>query len=844
MQVDESTPWTAEVAGQPVYFCSKHCRETFLADHEAQSHEPQKPCCHGHDHAPEEHVREGAVYTCPMHPEVKQGEPGNCPKCGMALKPATPAATPPASPAVGPASKSKKTYTCPMHPEVRQEVPGSCPKCGMALEPVSPPASKSKTIYTCPMHAEIEQDEPGACPKCGMALEPKYVEADAEDDDTELRSMTRRFWVAITLGLPVLLLAMLPMVGVPLDRWIPTEVSRWLELGLSTPVVLWAGWPFFQRGWRSVVTWNLNMFTLIALGVGAAYFYSAYAMLFPGLIPESFHEHGTVQVYFEAAAMIVALVLLGQVLELKAHRRTGGAIRELLSLAPPTARLVRDGQEREVPLDEVHQGDTLRVRPGDKIPVDGTVVDGKSAVDESMISGEPLPVQKTQGDTVIGGTVNQTGSFLMRAEKVGPDTMLSQIVNMVSDAQRSRAPIQKVADAVAGYFVPAVVIAAVLTFVVWAVFRPKEPALAYALVNAVAVLIVACPCALGLATPMSIMVGMGRGAKDGVLIKDAEVLETLEKVDTIVVDKTGTLTEGRPKLTECIPTETVSADELLALAAAVEQSSEHPLARSIVEGARDLELPRVTDFDSVTGGGVHAVVEGRAVVIGKRSLLDDNGVENTSALDERADQLQSQGCTVMYVAVERQFAGLLAVSDPIKQSTPEAVRTLHGLGLRVIMLTGDNEKTARTVAEKLGIDEFAAGVRPQDKHQRVTTLKAEGHRVAMAGDGVNDAPALAEADVGIAMGTGTDVAIEAAGVTLVRGDLRGIVNAVRLSRRVMRNIRQNLFFAFIYNSLGVPIAAGVLYPVFGILLNPMIAGAAMSFSSVSVVMNALRLRKQ
>ena len=657
--------------------------------------------------------------------------------------------------------------------------------------------------------------------------------------------MTRRFWVAVALTVPVLLLAMLPMLGVPLDRWIGARLNTWLQLILSTPVVLWCGWPFFERGWRSVATWNLNMFTLIALGTGAAYLYSFVAVLFPDLIPENFRHHGTVEVYFEAAAVIVTLVLLGQVLELRARRRTGAAIRELLSLVPPTARVVRDGQEREVPLEEVHRGDVLRVRPGEKIAVDGKLTEGKSTVDESMITGEPMPVEKSKDDPVIGGTVNQTGSFLMVAEKVGEDTVLSQIVNLVADAQRSRAPIQKVADVVAGYFVPAVVVIAVITFLVWAIAAPEQPALAWALVNAVAVLIIACPCALGLATPMSIMVGVGRGAKEGVLIKDAEVLEALEKVDTLVVDKTGTLTEGRPKLTECRPASPWSEDELLRLAAAVEQHSEHPLAHAIVAGANDrgLTLPTVEGFDSVTGGGVHGTVESETVLVGKRSLLADRGVQDLAALDDRADELQRQGHTVMFVAVGGRFAGLVAVSDPIKNSTPEAVRALHELGLRIIMLTGDNEKTAKVVAGKLGIDEFHGGVRPEDKHERIKALRAEGHKVAMAGDGINDAPALAEADVGIAMGTGTDVAIESSGVTLVKGDLRGIVKALKLSRHTMRNIRQNLFFALIYNALGVPIAAGVLYPISAhLLLNPMIAAAAMSFSSVSVVVNSLRLR--
>ncbi|MFZ5833612.1 MAG: copper-transporting P-type ATPase [Planctomycetota bacterium] len=747
--------------------------------------------------------------------------------------------------AVDPSCGTTVEYICPMCAGVESDRPGDCPKCGMALQPARPTARERKPLYTCPMHPEIEQDHPGQCPICGMDLEPKSFQADAGEDDSELRNMTRRFWVALTLTIPVLLLAMLPMMGVPVNAWLGASLHSWLQLLLSTPVVLWAGWPFFVRGWRSVLTWNLNMFTLIALGTGAAYAYSLVAVLFPGIIPEQFKHHGKAEVYFEAAAVIITLVLLGQVLELRARRRTGSAIRELLALAPPIARVVQGGTEREVPLEQVQAGDTLRVRPGEKIPVDGKLTDGKSTVDESMITGEPLPVEKQRDDAVIGGTVNQTGSFLMVAEKVGEDTVLSQIVTMVADAQRSRAPIQRVADTAASYFVPAVVVIAVVTFLVWAIVQPEQPALAYALVNAVAVLIIACPCALGLATPMSIMVGVGRGAKEGVLIKDAEVLETMEKIDTVVVDKTGTLTEGRPKLTEAEAAGAISESELLRLAATVEQNSEHPLARAIVQGAkqRQIELPTVDNFDSVTGGGVQGNVEGRSVLIGKRSLLSERGVQNLTDLDDHARELQSQGRTVMYVAVDGQFAGLLAVSDPIKASTPEAVETLHGLGLRVLMLTGDNERTARAVAEKLGIDRFEAGVRPEDKHQRIESLRAEGRRVAMAGDGINDAPALAAADVGIAMGTGTDVAIESAGVTLVKGDLRGIVKAVQLGRRTMRNIRQNLFFAFIYNALGLPIAAGVLYPISEhLLLNPMIAAAAMSFSSVSVIANALRLR--
>jgi Cu+-exporting ATPase len=727
---------------------------------------------------------------------------------------------------------------------VESDRPENCPKCGMALEPAQPSALSAKVIYTCPMHPEVQQDHPGSCPKCGMALEPKTI-ASVEEADPELANMTLRFWVSTALTVPVFLLAMLPMLGIHVDHLLGGAVHTWLQLVLATPVVLWGGWPFFERGFRSIVTWNLNMFTLIAIGTGAAYLYSLVATLLPGVIPESFKHQGRVEVYFEAAAVIVTLVLLGQVLELRARRRTSSAIRELLSLAPPLARIVKDGQEREVPLEEVQQGDILRVRPGEKIPVDGKLTEGKSSVDESMITGEPLPVEKQAGDAVIGGTVNQTGSFLMVAEKVGQETVLARIVNMVAEAQRSRAPIQKLADQVSGYFVPAVVLVAIVTFLVWAIAQPEQPALAYALVNAVAVLIIACPCALGLATPMSIMVGVGRGAREGVLIKDAAVLETLEKIDTVVVDKTGTLTEGRPKLIECVPAEGWREEELLRLAAAVEHASEHPLARAIVEGvkARGIELAAASEFQSITGGGVAAVVENRRVLIGNRALLVERGAAGLGALDQRAGELQRQGQTVMFVAVAGNFAGLLAVADPIKESTPEAMLSLHELGLKVFMLTGDNEHTARAVAEKLGIDRFEAGVKPEDKHRRIKALRGEGRKVAMAGDGINDAPALAAADVGIAMGTGTDVAIESAGVTLVKGDLRGIVRAIQLSRRTMQNIRQNLFFAFVYNVLGVPIAAGVLYPISPhLLLNPMIAAAAMSFSSVSVIANALRLR--
>ncbi|MEZ6054492.1 MAG: heavy metal translocating P-type ATPase [Planctomycetaceae bacterium] len=743
-----------------------------------------------------------------------------------------------------PQPSSSAKYVCPMCPGVESPTPADCPKCGMSLER-NPSFKAGATVYTCPMHPEIEQDHPGSCPICGMDLEPKSVSYE-EEDDPELSSMTRRFWVAVVLTVPLFVLAMAPMVGVPVNDWIGHEFSRWLQLVLATPVVLWCGWPFLVRAVRSLQTGNLNMFTLIAMGTGAAYLFSLFAMLFPQFIPETFQQHGTIPVYFEAAAMITALVLLGQMLELRARKQTGGAIRELMSLAPDTARVIRDGEEQVVPLEDVKVGDSIRIVPGDKIPVDGTILSGNSHVDESMITGEPVPVKKSTGDEVIGGTVNQTGSFEMRAEKVGSETTLARIVEMVAGAQRSRAPIQRIADTVAGYFVPTVIAVSILTFGLWAWLGPSESRLAYALVNAVAVLIIACPCALGLATPMSIMVGVGRGAKEGVLIKDAESLETLETVNYLIVDKTGTLTEGRPELTQIVTLSDVEESQLLSWAAGVEQRSEHPLAEAIVRAARErqLNLPDVEGFKSITGGGVSGQVETHDVLIGKSSLLQEQGVSGVSEAETKADELRSEGATVILVAVEGQLAGLLSVQDPVKQSTPAAVRALHELGLKVAMLTGDNAVTAKKIADQLGIDEFQAGVTPEDKHDRVRELKAQGMKVAMAGDGINDAPALAAADVGIAMGTGTDIAIESAGVTLVKGDLRGIEKAIRLSRATMRNIRQNLFFAFVYNSLGVPIAAGILYPFFGILLSPMIAAAAMSMSSVSVISNALRLRSQ
>lgn len=799
MVVDESTDLTAERDGETFYFCSEHCRRKFLdspqdeVDGETGQHHTGGGCC-GHQQ------------------DRKSGSSG------------------------------KAAYDCPMCEGVASDQPGDCPRCGMALERVDRGESERDKVYTCPMHPEITRDEPGACPKCGMDLEPKFVAAEQEGP-SELQRMTFRFWIAAGLTVPVFLLAMLPMVGVPVDVWLGARVHTWSQLLLSTPVVWWAGWPFFARGWRSIATWNLNMFTLIAIGTGAAYLFSLFAVLFPQWLPAELKMHGQVEVYFEAAAVIITLVLLGQVLELRARQRTSSAIRELIALAPPTARVIRDGEEQEVALEEVRQGDLLRVRPGEKIPVDGRLSEGSSSVDESMITGEPVPVRKQQGDAVIGGTVNQTGSFVMEADKVGEETVLSQIVSMVADAQRSRAPIQNVADRVAAYFVPAVILISIITFLSWAILQPRQPALTWALVNAVAVLIIACPCALGLATPMSIMVGVGRGAQEGVLIKDAEVLEALESVDTLIVDKTGTLTAGRPTLSQCQPTSGRTEESVLSLAASLEQRSEHPLAQAVLSGAqsRGFELASVTEFESVTGEGVYGVVAGTSVAVGQRAFLESRDVSGLGELDEEVKQAQQQGQTVIHVAVDGEFAGFVAVSDPIKESTPEAIQTLHALGLRIIMLTGDNPQTAQTVASQLEIDEFEASVRPADKHERVKALKREGRMVAMAGDGINDAPALAEAHVGIAMGTGTDVAIESAGITLVKGDLRGIVKAVQLSRRTMRNIRQNLFFALAYNALGVPIAAGVLFP-WGLLLNPMVAAAAMSFSSVSVISNALRLR--
>jgi Cu+-exporting ATPase len=699
--------------------------------------------------------------------------------------------------------------------------------------------------YTCPMHPEVVQIGPGSCPECGMDLEPKEVTAD-EEESPELKAMTRRFWICLALTLPVFVIAMSHAIpGVTLHQVLSKNAQNWVQLVLATPVVLWGGWPFFVRGYKSILTWRLNMFTLIAIGTGVAWVYSIVATLAPQVFPGAFRDtQGNVAVYFEAAAVIITLVLLGQVLELRARHRTSGAIKALLGLAPKTARIVReDGSEEDIPLEEVQKGERLRVRPGEKVPVDGILQEGSSSVDESMITGEPLPAKKSENDQVTGGTLNKSGTFIMKAERVGRDTMLAQIVQMVSEAQRSRAPIQGLADKVAGYFVPTVVGVSILTFIVWALIGP-DPRLAHALVNAVAVLIIACPCALGLATPMSIMVGTGHGATHGVLIKNAEALETMEKIDTIVVDKTGTLTEGKPRLTEVEASADFSADDVLRLAASLEQGSEHPLAEAIVAEAKErgLELSSVDDFDARTGKGIIGRTGDTEVAVGNLKLFEELSID-AGDLFEKAENLRKQGATAMFVAIDGKPAGILGVSDPIKETTQEAIETLQEQGIRVVMLTGDSRTTAEAVGRTLGIDEIEAEVSPDRKNEIVAQFQDEGRMVAMAGDGINDAPALAQAHVGIAMGSGTEVAMESAGITLVKGDLNGIIKAVSLSRATMRNIRQNLFFAFVYNSLGIPIAAGILYPVFGILLSPMIAAAAMSMSSVSVVGNALRLRK-
>jgi Cu+-exporting ATPase len=733
-------------------------------------------------------------------------------------------------------------FTCPMHPQIKKPGPVSCPKCGMALEPATVTAAAKRTEYTCPMHPQIVRDAPGPCPICGMALEPREVKA--EESNPELAKMFRRLWICVALAVPMLALMISEFLpNRPMQHMLAARTWTWIEFALATPVVLWCGLPFFVKGWQSLVHRSLNMFTLIALGTGTAYVYSVVATVVPQIFP-ALHRGagGQLDVYFEPATVIVALVLLGQVLELRARSQTSGAIRALLGLAPKTAKRLDDkGGEADVPLDQVIVGDRLRVRPGEKIPVDGTVLEGHSSVDESMISGEPIPVEKVREAKITAGTVNGTGGFVMRAERVGADTLLAQIVKMVSEAQRSRAPIQRLADRVASYFVPAVILSATITFIVW-YFAGPQPRFSHALVNAVAVLIVACPCALGLATPMAIMVGTGRGARAGVLIRNAEALETFGKVDTLIIDKTGTLTEGKPRLSAVIPQPGIDENDLLQLAASLERSSEHPLAAAIVKGAeaKKLTLTDVAGFSSETGKGVKGTVAGKRIAVGNAELFHDLSVD-AGPLLERADTLRKEGQTVMLVAVDGKAAGIVGVSDPIKESTPDSIHELKAAGLKIIMVTGDNATTAKAVADKLGI-EFYADVLPQKKAEVVKDRQQKGAAVAMAGDGVNDAPALAQADVGIAMGTGTDVAMEAGGITLLKGDLRGILRARHLSKSTMRNIRENLFFAFVYNAVGIPFAAGVLYPAFGLLLNPMIAAAAMSFSSVSVIVNALRLR--
>lgn len=803
MTVDPAaTPHHAEHGGRTWFFCAAGCRAKFLSDPARFAAGAAAPAVR-HRHDPDHGARK-----------------------------------------VGPTPVPDAIYTCPMHPEVRQRGPGACPECGMALEPAGVPAA-TRVEYTCPMHPEIVQDHPGNCPICGMALELRTVTVEAAANP-ELIDMTRRFWIGGVLTLPVLLLAMGPhLVGFPSHEAIAPRLSAWVQLALSAPVVLWAGWPFFERGWRSIVTWRLNMFTLIALGTGAAFLYSAVATVAPELFPPSLRgPMGDVGLYFEAAAVITVLVLLGQVLELRARERTSGALRALLKLAPKTAhRLVPGGDDEEVPVERIQVGDRLRVRPGEKLPVDGIVREGRSAVDESMVTGESLPVEKNPDDTVIGGTLNGNGSLVIEAEKVGAATLLAQIAQMVAEAQRSRAPIQRLADTVSSWFVPAGVAVAVAAFIAWLSFGPP-PAFAYALIAAVSVLIIACPCALGLATPMSIMVGVGRGAQTGVLIKSAEALERLEKVDTLVVDKTGTLTEGKPRVTAILPRPGFDEAAVIRLAASLERSSEHPLAAAIVAEAqaRGARLDDATEFRAETGMGVVGRIDGRRVALGNAKLLESLRIE-TTAIATDADRLRSEGATVMFLAANDAIAGLIAVADPVKASTPPALEALRAAGLRIVMLTGDHRATALAVARRLGIDDVEAEVLPQDKGVAVRELRRQGRIVAMAGDGVNDAPALAEADVGIAMGTGADVAIASAGVTLVKGDLSGLLRARRLSRATMRNIRQNLFLAFVYNALGVPLAAGVLYPFTGTLLSPIVAAAAMSLSSVSVIANALRLSR-
>ena len=823
MSVDPAKPGaTLEHGGKKYYFCCKHCAAKFQAEPAKYTQPAIDPVCGmkvepANAAAEVEHAGRRYFFCSKGCLAKFQAAPDK-----YAGKPSTKQPAPVAA-----------QYTCPMHPEIVQSGPGSCPKCGMALVPMVPAVPRAAE-YTCPMHPEIRSDRPGSCPKCGMALVPI---AGAEEDDTELHDMTRRFWVSAALSIPLVFLAMAPMLGVTHPLGLGPAVRGYFEFGLATPVVLWGGWPFFHKFWVSLKNRSPNMYTLIGLGVGLAYLYSLVAILAPGLFPPELREHGgSVGTYFEAAAVIVTLVMVGEVMQLRALGQTSHAIRQLLALAPSTALRIENGHEREVPLAEIQVGDKLRVRPGEKIPVDGPMLEGSSHVDEAMISGEPVPVHKKPGDKLTGGTINGKGTLVMHAERIGADTLLARIVHMVSEAQRTKAPVQRLVDTVAEYFVEVIVAIAILTALTWFFLGP-EPRLNYALVNAVAVLIIACPCALGLATPISITVAMGQGATNGILFRNAAAIEKLREVDTLVVDKTGTLTVGRPELVDMIPDD----QEALRLIASLERASEHPLAQAVVKGAeeRKLALQPAENFESITGQGVQGIVAGRRVAVGSGRFMKNL----PQALAERADALRSQGKTVMFAAIDDRVAAIIAVADPIKQTTPDAVKSLQALGIRIVMLSGDARQSAEAVGRQLGIDEVIGEVLPEQKLEKVKALQAQGRVVAMAGDGINDAPALAQADVGIAMGTGTDVAIESAGVTLVKGDLRGIEKAIRLSHATMRNVKQNLFFAFVYNALGVPLAAGVLYPFFGVLLSPIFAGAAMAMSSVSVVSNALRLRR-
>ena len=856
MQADPATARAVLVhEGTTIGFCCDGCKGRFLAAPERYAHAADPVCG-----AAVDRMRPGATarhagrryWLCgEICRERFEADPARYTEPAAHLTGAALTGAPPspgsgtATPAAGGHPGAPAVYTCPCHPEVRSDIPTDCPECGMALEPQM--LAPARTEYVCPMHPDVVRDAPGSCPACGMALEPRAMLPD-EGPSPELADMRRRLAVACALTVPVVAIAMSEMAPrLDARSWLGPAWFGWVQALLATPVVLWCGWPFFVRGWTSLVTRKLNMFTLVAIGTGAAWLASMLAVLLPDLLPEAFRIGGAPPLYFEAAAVIITLVILGQVLELRARARTGDAIRRLLTLAPAVARrLDSDGAEHEVALDRVVVGDRLRVRPGERVPTDGVVLDGATSIDESMVTGEPIPVERGPGDPLTGGTVNRTGAFMMRAERVGSDTLVARIAALVATAGRSRAPIQTVADAVAGWFVPAVGVAAAVTFVAWAGFGPA-PSLANALVAAVSVLIIACPCALGLATPVSVMTGIGRGARDGVLIRDAESLERLEKADTLLLDKTGTLTEGRPTLSAAVSLGDVAEERWLALAAGLEGSSEHPLASAVVEGAtgRGLRIEPAGAFESITGHGVRGLVGGSDVLVGNEALLNESGIvlDGAAAGCAEASVFRARGGTVIWVAIDGEPAGLLAVTDPIKAHAADSLRALRASGLRVVMLTGDNATTARAVARELGIDAVHAGMKPEEKHGVIADLQARGHVVAMAGDGINDAPALARADVGIAMGTGADIAIESAGITLVKGDLRGIAKARTLSRVTMRNIRQNLFFAFVYNAVGIPVAAGVLYPVVGVLLSPMLASAAMSASSVSVITNALRLRR-